>query len=264
LDYSPSKNSKILEINGVSKTFLGLQALKDVTFAVGERQIHGLIGPNGAGKSTLFNLITGLLPVTSGSIHFQGQRIDHHPTHQIARLGIARTFQNIRLFKTMTVWENVRMAQNIHTRSGISSLFLPGGQGERQLRERAAELLQRLELYEKRNQASTSLSYGEQRRLEIARALASDPRLLLLDEPAAGMNETESDHLLARICEIRDMGITVLLIEHDMKVIMGICERISVLNFGCLIADGTPQEIQSNSDVIDAYLGIEEEEQAHA
>jgi len=249
----------MLEIKNVTKRFGGLDALSQVSFHVNENQVYGLIGPNGAGKTTLFNVITRFLPLTEGSIVFSGRELVGLQAHEITKLGIARTFQNVRLFGTMTVLENVLVAQNVRCRSGITSLLSFGGAGERQYREQAKELLTRMGLWEKRDEQSTSLAYGEQRRLEIARALALEPKLLLLDEPAAGMNETETEDLLDRIDEIRDMGKTVLLIEHDMSVVMGICEFISVLNFGELIAQGSPAEIQSNQDVIEAYLGSEED-----
>lgn len=249
----------MIDIQNLCRNFGGLKALAEVSLTVPGKSIYGLIGPNGAGKTTLFNLITGFIAPTAGTISFCGQRIDRRPPHAITKMGIARTFQNIRLFQTLTVWENIRVAQNIHAPSGIASLFRPQGKKEREFTAKAEELLHRLGLWEKRYQQSPSLSYGEQRRLEIARALALEPQLLLLDEPAAGMNEAESEDLLERICEIRDTGKTVLMIEHDMKVVMGICDRIAVLNFGCLIAEGTPAAIQSNDDVVEAYLGKEEE-----
>ncbi|NQU03662.1 MAG: ABC transporter ATP-binding protein [Syntrophaceae bacterium] len=249
----------MLEIKNITKRFGGLDALSQVSFHVTENQVYGLIGPNGAGKTTLFNVITRFLPVTEGSIQFLGRELVGLQAHEITKLGIARTFQNVRLFGTMTVLENVLVAQNVRCRSGITSLLSFGGARERQYREQAKELLNRMGLWEKRDEQSTSLAYGEQRRLEIARALALEPKLLLLDEPAAGMNEAETEDLLDRIDEIRDMGKTVLLIEHDMSVVMGICEFISVLNFGELIAQGSPAEIQMNEDVIEAYLGSEED-----
>ena len=247
----------MLEITNVSKRFGGLRALENVHLGLEKNQIHGLIGPNGAGKTTLFNLITGLLPVSGGSIRFLDREINHLHSHQITRLGIARTFQNIRLFPSMTVIENVLVAQNIRTKSGITSLWVSRN-GERPFLEEAELLLQRMGLWEKRKEQSVSLAYGEQRRLEIARALALKPSLLLLDEPAAGMNEAESEELVDRILEIQNMGTTIFLIEHDMDVVMGICNQVWVLNFGKLIARGTPDEIQSNEAVIEAYLGREE------
>ena len=249
----------MLEIAHISKHFGGLKALEEITFHVKEKQIYGLIGPNGAGKTTLFNLITGFLPATHGSIQFLGNELTGLKAHKIAKLGIARTFQNIRLFGTMTVKENILVAQNIRARSGVTSLVQLFSAKERGFEEEADDLLRRMGLWEKRKEQSLSLAYGEQRRLEIARALALEPRLLLLDEPAAGMNEAETEDLLDRISEIRNTGKTVFLIEHDMNVVMGICDYISVLNFGELIAQGTPDEIQASEAVIEAYLGREEE-----
>ena len=249
----------MLEIANVTKNFGGLTALNDIDLELKEKQIYGLIGPNGAGKTTLFNIITGFLPATEGSIQFSGKELTRLPPNKIARLGIARTFQNIRLFGTMTVMENVLVAQNIKARSGILSLVQLLSARERKLKEEAEVLLQKMGLWEKRNELGISLAYGDQRRLEIARALALAPELLLLDEPAAGMNEAETEDLLERIQEIRDMGQTIMLIEHDMNIVMGICDYISVLNFGSVIARGTPAEIQTSETVIEAYLGREEE-----
>lgn len=247
----------MLTIRNVSKHFGGLKALENVTLHLGSDKIYGLIGPNGAGKTTLFNLITGVLPVSKGSIQFQGKELDKLRPHEISRLGISRTYQNIRLFPSMTVLENVLVAQNIHTPSGVGSIFKVR-RSDPKLLDHAEELLKQMGLWTKRKEISTSLAYGEQRRLEIARALALKPKLLLLDEPAAGMNESESENLLQRIEEIRAQGKAILLIEHDMNVIMSICSHISVLNFGELIAQGSPEEIQTNEAVIEAYLGREE------
>lgn len=249
----------MLEIANVTKNFGGLTALSDIGLQVKRKQIYGLIGPNGSGKTTLFNIITGFLTATEGSIQFSGKELTRLPPNKIARLGIARTFQNIRLFGTMTVKENVLVAQNIRARSGILSLVQLLSVREKKLKEEADVLLKKMGLWKKRNELSISLPYGDQRRLEITRALALAPELLLLDEPAAGMNEAETEDLLKRIQEIRDMGQTIMLIEHDMNIVMGICDYISVLNFGSVIAKGTPAEIQTSEAVIEAYLGREEE-----
>ncbi len=249
----------MLEIANVTKNFGGLTALSDIGLQVKAKQIYGLIGPNGSGKTTLFNIITGFLTATEGSIQFSGKELTRLPPNKIARLGIARTFQNIRLFGTMTVKENVLVAQNIRARSGILSLVQLLSVREKKLKEEADVLLKKMGLWKKRNELSISLPYGDQRRLEITRALALAPELLLLDEPAAGMNEAETEDLLKRIQEIRDMGQTIMLIEHDMNIVMGICDYISVLNFGSVIAKGTPAEIQTSEAVIEAYLGREEE-----
>jgi branched-chain amino acid transport system ATP-binding protein len=249
----------MLEIANVTKNFGGLTALSDIGLQVKAKQIYGLIGPNGAGKTTLFNIITGFLTATEGSIQFSGKELTRLPPNKIARQGIARTFQNIRLFGTMTVMENVLVAQNIRAQSGVLSLVQLLSAREKKLQEEAEILLKKMGLWKKRNELSISLPYGDQRRLEIARALALAPELLLLDEPAAGMNEAETEDLLKRIQEIRDMGQTIMLIEHDMNIVMGICDYISVLNFGSVIAKGTPAEIQTSEAVIEAYLGREEE-----
>lgn len=249
----------MLEIANVTKNFGGLTALDNICLQVKEKQIYGLIGPNGAGKTTLFNIITGFLEATEGSIQFSGKELTRLPANKIARLGIARTFQNVRLFGTMTVKDNVLVAQNIRAQSGVLSLVQILGVREKKLREEADLLLKKMGLWKKRNEPSISLAYGDQRRLEIARALALAPKLLLLDEPVAGMNEAETEDLLERIQEIRDTGQTIMFIEHDMKAVMGICDCISVLNFGSLIAQGAPAEIQASEAVIEAYLGREEE-----
>lgn len=255
----------MLDIKKLTKRFGGLVALDNVTFSVENQQIFGLIGPNGAGKTTAFEVITGFQRASECEIRLKGERIDRLKPHEIAKRRVGRTFQNIHLFSSMSVYENIKVAQNTRTHSGLQSLIRFNTREEKHYKEKGHELLNFMGLWEKRDEQSTSLSYGEQRRLEIARAMALDPEILLLDEPAAGMNETESDDLLKRIFEIRDRGITVLMIEHDMKVVMGLCDRVAVLNFGCLIAEGTPREIQSNESVIDAYLGTDhEEENRHA
>ena len=254
----------MLELAGLSKHFGGLQVLSEVDLSVPEGVIFGLIGPNGAGKTTVFNLITGLLAPTSGRISFKGQDLLRKRPHQITRLGIARTFQNIRLFKEMTLLENVVVGAYCHMGYGLSSLLLglPGFRAhETRARERALELLAWMKLDGKAHDLADNLSYGEQRRLELARALATEPRLLLLDEPVAGMNTGERAELMSEIQAIRAHGYTILMIEHDMRFVMGLCERIAVLNFGKIIACGGPDEIRHDERVIEAYLGRDDEEE---
>ncbi|WP_039052226.1 ABC transporter ATP-binding protein, partial [Bordetella avium] len=217
----------------------------------------------GAGKTTVFNLITGLLPPSGGSITFNGQSLLKRPPHMITRMGVARTFQNIRLFKEMTLLENVVVGAYRHMHYGLPGLLfsLPGfREHERRARERAHELLSWMRLDHKANDLADNLSYGEQRRLELARALATEPKLLLLDEPVAGMNTGERAELMREILAIRERGYTILMIEHDMRFVMGLCERIAVLNFGKIIACGGPEEIRNNEQVIEAYLGREDDE----
>jgi len=255
----------MLELTSLSKNFGGLHVLHDVGLSVPEGAIFGLIGPNGAGKTTVFNLITGLLAPTSGGIAFQGQDLLRRRPNEITRLGIARTFQNIRLFKEMTLLENVVVGAYRHMDYGYASLLLGlprYREHEARARERAHELLGWMKLDHKANDLADNLSYGEQRRLELARALATEPRLLLLDEPVAGMNTGERAELMREILAIRERGYTILMIEHDMQFVMGLCERIAVLNFGRIIACGGPQEIRANEQVIEAYLGREDDEQA--
>jgi branched-chain amino acid transport system ATP-binding protein len=244
----------------VSKKFGGLQVLEDVSLEIPERGIFGLIGPNGAGKTTVFNLITGLLAPSSGVIEFDGRRVDGVAPYQIARQGVARTFQNIRLFKEMTLLENVLVALGDNLDFRLSTVLLPlrsRNRTEAEERERARDFLKRVGLAEKADQFAGALSYGEQRRLEIARALATVPKLLLLDEPAAGMNSAEKLLLAEEITKLSISGLSILIIEHDMRFIMGLCREITVLNFGRVIADGTPDEIRGNAAVIEAYLGSE-------
>ncbi|MEI2418231.1 ABC transporter ATP-binding protein [Orrella sp. JC864] len=254
----------MLELKNISKSFGGLHVLQDVNVSVPQGAIYGLIGPNGAGKTTVFNLITGLLPPSGGSIEFEGRSILRKRPHEITRTGIARTFQNIRLFKEMTLLENVVVGAYRHMDYGYASLLLSlprYREHERRARERALELLSWMKLEHKAHDLADNLSYGEQRRLELARALATEPRLLLLDEPVAGMNTSERAELMREIVAIRDRGYTILMIEHDMRFVMGLCETIAVLNFGKIIACGTPEAIRSNEQVIEAYLGREEEEE---
>ncbi len=253
----------MLELSHISKSFGGLHVLHDVSLSVPEGSIYGLIGPNGAGKTTVFNLITGLLPPSGGTITFNGQSVLRRAPHNITRMGIARTFQNIRLFKEMTLLENVVVGAYRHMNYGFASLLLglPGfREHEQRARERAHELLSWMRLDHKANDLADNLSYGEQRRLELARALATEPKLLLLDEPVAGMNTGERAELMNEIFAIRDRGYTILMIEHDMRFVMGLCEEIAVLNFGKIIARGGPDAIRNNEQVIEAYLGREDDE----
>ncbi|WP_343583341.1 ABC transporter ATP-binding protein [Herbaspirillum sp.] len=251
----------LLELKQISKNFGGLQVLQGVDFNVREGEIFGLIGPNGAGKTTVFNLITGLLRASSGSIGFNGEDIGEVAPHKITERGIARTFQNIRVFKEMTLLENVVVGMHEHLDYGVAGmLFNLGGfrKAEKEARERALELLSWVKLDHKAHMLADSLSYGEQRKLEFARALATRPKLLLLDEPVAGMNPAEKTELMAEIVNIKERGFTIFMIEHDMRFVMGLCERIAVLNFGKIIAEGTPDQIKNNQEVIEAYLGKEE------
>jgi branched-chain amino acid transport system ATP-binding protein len=251
----------MLQFNQVSKHFGGLRVLQDVTFSVPQGGIFGLIGPNGAGKTTVFNLVTGLLRASSGSIVFNGRNLDGVPPHRITRLGIARTFQNIRIFKEMTLLENVVVGMHDHLDYGFAGPLLNLASFRRieaRARERALELLSWVRLDHKAQMPADSLSYGEQRKLELARALATEPKLLLLDEPVAGMNPAEKTELMVEIVNIKQRGFSIFIIEHDMRFVMGLCERIAVLNFGKIIAEGSPDQIKNNPEVIEAYLGREE------
>jgi branched-chain amino acid transport system ATP-binding protein len=247
----------MLRLSSLSKNFGGLHVLDNLDLTVPSRGVFGLIGPNGAGKTTVFNLITGLLAPTSGTIEFFGEPLNGLPAFAVTRRGIARTFQNIRLFKEMSVEENVLVAMGDHPQYGILKTLLPGAHksAEDSERETARELLTRLGLNAKAHQRAGFLSYGEQRRLEVARALATRPKLLLLDEPAAGMNGAEKQELMDEISKLDASGLSILLIEHDMRFVMEICAEIAVLNFGRWIAQGTPTEIRADQKVIEAYLG---------
>lgn len=253
---------KILDVDALTLKFGGLTALDSVSFHIDEGEILGLIGPNGAGKTTAFNAITGVYRPTSGEVRFQGQVLAGLKRHQITKLGVARTFQNIRLFKTMTALENVLVGIDAQHKTGvIGALFrLPRHRREEaEGQRRGMELLKFMGLDKRADELAANLSYGDQRRLEIARAMATGPKLLCLDEPAAGFNPEEKRTLMELIRKVRDQGFTVLLIEHDMRLVMGVTDRIVVLEFGRKIAEGTPAEVQNNPAVVAAYLGVDED-----
>jgi len=252
--------TQLLRISGAGKRFGGLQALSDVTLSIQGGQIYGLIGPNGAGKTTLFNVITGLYQPDGGEFELNGRPYSPSSPHEVARAGIARTFQNIRLFGDMTALENVMVGRHVRTHQGVIGAVLrhrAARDEEAAIQQRALELLNFVGIAHLAGRTARHLSYGDQRRVEIARALATDPLLLALDEPAAGMNATEKESLRILLLTIRNQGTTILLIEHDVKLVMGLCDRLTVLDYGKVIAEGSPAEVQKHPAVIAAYLGGE-------
>jgi ABC-type branched-subunit amino acid transport system ATPase component len=256
-------SAPLLGVDAVSKAFGGVRALDRATFSLSRGHVHGLIGPNGAGKTTLINIISGLQHADSGAVLFDGRQIDRLPAHRIAALGVRRTYQNIRLFPAMSVLENVSVGQHLLRRESLGErlLFAPRGRRENATLHAAAEaLLEQVGLAGRANAGAGALAYGDQRRLEIARALASRPQLLLLDEPAAGMNHSEATALGALLRRLAATGLTMLLIEHNVQLVMAVCDSVTVLDFGKVIAAGVPAEVAANQAVVAAYLGSDEAE----
>lgn len=252
---------ELLRVDNISMIFGGLRAVSNLTMHIDKGELIGLIGPNGAGKTTAFNMITGVYAPTEGEIYFDGQKSSGKKSYQVTQLGMARTFQNIRLFSELSVIDNVKIAYNMHVSYNLADAIVRDGKylaEEKFITQRALELLKIFHLEDFADETAKNLPYGQQRRLEIARALATEPKLLLLDEPAAGMNPQETHELMEMIRWIRDkFKLSILLIEHDMSLVMGVCERIYVLEYGLKIAEGTPEEIKHNKRVIEAYLGEE-------